>query len=101
MSSKVLENIWRLLEEFKIFTADVKVIFVIIFLLSCISTSTESIRVYVPLTDMYRTNRAIEIVMEAKEGDVITTKVKPDSKKCLVKELKVAKHLHTSYLTRL
>lgn len=56
---------------------------------------------YVPLTDMYRTNRAIEIVMEAKEGDVITTKVKTDSKKCLVKELKVAKHLHTSYFKRL
>lgn len=50
---------------------------------------------------MYGTNRAIEIVMEAKEGDLITTKVKPDSKKCLVKELKVAKHLHTSYLKRL
>jgi len=33
-------------------------------------------------------SRAIEIVMETKEGDLVTTKVKPDSKKCLVKELK-------------
>lgn len=56
---------------------------------------------HVPLADMYGTCRAIEIVMEAKEGDLITTKVKPDSKKCIVKGLKVAKHLYTSYLKRL
>lgn len=103
MSSKVLEDIWRLLEEFKNFHgwrgSDLG--HKISFFSPIFPHSRNVSELHVPLTDMYGTNRAIEIVMEAKEGDLITTKVKSDSKKCLVKELKVAKHLHTCYLKRL